>query len=177
MESSIAFVLCFRPAKYVDTFLQKPRLLWDFAERHDLFRDYAGAHTARLVRRPYYRPRLPLAAVFSPSASAHWRTHSSNPLIRDRKSSRFDDCDQDVMDSLLVDVGIVAEPPDSAPLFRIHAFIKSHQCVRVFWVHRQTPETLPVPKIRNYLPGPTAICFAWAFLHFSSSRCPSKCWL
>src|SRR5260221_2902611 len=59
------------------------------------------------------------------------------------------------MDSLLVDVAIVAEPPDcSRPYFEFMAFIKSHQCVRVFWVHRQTPETLPVSKIRNYLPRP-----------------------
>src|SRR5713226_2171722 len=59
------------------------------------------------------------------------------------------------MDSLLVDVAIVAEPPDcSRPYFEFMAFIKSHQCVRVFWVHRQTPETLPVSKIHNYLPRP-----------------------
>src|SRR5260370_35201022 len=59
------------------------------------------------------------------------------------------------MDSLLVDVAIVAEPPDcSRPYFEFMAFIKSHQCVRVFWVHRQTPETLLVSKMRNYLPRP-----------------------
>src|SRR5260370_37848323 len=152
----LTFCSVFRPAKCGEWPLQEAHIFWGLAKKCELVWELRqGSHRppcspARIVARVQCFPqssRLRIGAAPYPLCSIH-RFGIVTPHVST-------DCDQDVMDSLLVDVAIVAEPPDcSRSYFEFMAFIKSHQCVRVFWVHRQTPETLPVSKIRNYFPRP-----------------------
>jgi len=79
---SLDLHLCsvFRPARRVDTFLQRPHLLGDFAERHDLFRALRGgshrppctpAPTAGRVYRLPQSSRLRIGALAYPLRRIH----------------------------------------------------------------------------------------------------------
>ncbi len=137
----LTFCSVFRPAGYVDSFPQEPRLLWDFAERDDLFwARPGGSHrppctpiptAARAAQRFPQSSRLRIGAVAYPFRGTHglW-------IVSARHSP---DCDQDIMNSLLVVIAIVSEPPSCGYLYFVFiVLIEGHQCVRVFGVHGQT---------------------------------------
>src|SRR5438876_5785525 len=81
MKSTMTYcdsTLCsvFRPARCVDTFLQKPHLLWDFAERHDLFRALRGGS-----HRPPCTPAPTAGRVYRfPQSSCLSVSHAADPF-------------------------------------------------------------------------------------------------